>query len=49
MQSPAIAGLSVVGNEGFKAQDKMLDRYMKENNLQDQDWRPKMYEQLKEK
>jgi ribonuclease Z len=35
--------------EGFKAQDKMLDRYMKENKLQDQDWRPKMYEQLKEK
>ncbi len=35
--------------EGFQAQDEMLDKYMKENNLQDQDWRPAMYEQLKAK
>lgn len=32
--------------EGFQAQDRMLDEFMEENNLQDQDWRPAMYEQL---
>ena len=32
---------------GFQAQDKMLDEFSKENNLEKQDWRPKMYEQLK--
>jgi ribonuclease Z len=35
--------------EGFKAQDKMLDEYMKKHNLQDQDWRPEMYKKLKGK
>ena len=34
---------------GNKAQDKMLDSYMKENNLQDKDWRPKMYKKLEGK
>lgn len=33
--------------EGFQAQDPMLDSFMEENNLQDKDWRPAMYEQLK--
>ena len=32
---------------GFQAQDKMLDKFGKENKLEKQDWRPKMYEQLK--
>ncbi len=32
--------------EGFKAQDKMLDKHMKKYNLQDQDWRPAMYKEL---
>ena len=31
---------------GFQAQDRMLDAFMKENNLQDQDWRPAMYKEL---
>ena len=31
----------------FKAQDEMLDRHMKKYNLQDQDWRPAMYEKFK--
>ena len=35
--------------EGFKAQDKMLDEYMKKHNLEKMDWRPAMYEQLKDK
>ena len=30
----------------FKAQDPMLDEHMKKYNLQDQDWRPAMYEEL---
>ncbi|MCP3849876.1 MAG: MBL fold metallo-hydrolase [Gammaproteobacteria bacterium] len=33
--------------EGFKAQDKMLDKFRDENNMQKQDWRPAMYEKLK--
>ncbi len=32
--------------EGFKAQDRMLDAHMEKYGLQDQDWRPRMYEQL---
>ena len=32
---------------GFQAQDKMLDQFGKEQNIESQDWRPKMYEQLK--
>ena len=32
---------------GFEAQDKMLDKYRDEYNLQNQDWRPEMYKQLK--
>lgn len=32
---------------GFMAQDAMLDEHMKKNNLQDQDWRPEMYEKVK--
>jgi len=32
---------------GFEAQDKMLDKFGQEYNLQKQDWRPKMYEDLK--
>ncbi len=35
--------------EGFKAQDKMLDKHMKKYNLQDQDWRPAMYKELEGK
>jgi hypothetical protein len=31
----------------FKAQDKMLDKFRYEYNLLNQDWRPKMYEDLK--
>ncbi len=31
----------------FRAQDEMLDRHMKKYNLQDQDWRPAMYEKFK--
>ena len=33
----------------FKAQDEMLDRHMKKYNLQEMDWRPKMYKGLKTK
>jgi len=33
---------------GFKAQDKMLDKFSKENNLEKMDWRPEMYEMLKQ-
>jgi ribonuclease Z len=33
----------------FKAQDPMLDEYMKEYGLEDQDWRPKMYKMLESK
>jgi ribonuclease Z len=33
---------------GFKAQDPMLDKYMKKYNLEEQDWRPDMYKKLKE-
>ena len=32
---------------GFKAQDEMLDRYMERHNLEELDWRPAMYEELK--
>jgi len=35
--------------EAFRAQDSMLDEYMERHNLQDQDWRPAMYEQMKGK
>jgi len=31
----------------FRAQDKMLDKHMKKFNLEKQDWRPKMYKELK--
>ncbi|MGI9481518.1 MAG: hypothetical protein ACR2OR_04070, partial [Hyphomicrobiales bacterium] len=31
----------------FRAQDRMLDEHMKKYNLEDQDWRPAMYEQMK--
>ena len=31
----------------FKAQDNMLDKYRDEYNLQNQDWRPQMYEKFK--
>ncbi len=34
---------------GFEVQDKMLDKYRDQFNLQKQDWRPKMYEDLKKK
>lgn len=30
----------------FRAQDAMLDAHMERYNLQDQDWRPAMYESL---
>ena len=33
---------------GFKAQDEMLDEHMKRHNLEQMDWRPAMYESLKE-
>jgi ribonuclease Z len=33
---------------GFKAQDPMLDKFMKKYNLKEQDWRPDMYKKLKE-
>jgi len=33
----------------FKAQDEMLDRHMKKYNLQEMDWRPKMYKDLEAK
>jgi ribonuclease Z len=33
---------------GFKAQDPMLDNFMKKYNLKEQDWRPDMYQKLKE-
>jgi len=32
---------------GFEAQDKMLDKYRDKYNLENQDWRPQMYEDLK--
>lgn len=32
--------------EGFKAQDPMLDKFIKNNDLQNQDWRPAMYKKL---
>ncbi|GAB3529738.1 guanitoxin biosynthesis MBL fold metallo-hydrolase GntH [Photobacterium alginatilyticum] len=32
--------------DGFKAQDAMLDDYMKEYGLEKQDWRPAMYKEL---
>jgi len=32
---------------GFEVQDQMLDKYRDDYNLQNQDWRPKMYEKLK--
>ncbi len=32
---------------GFEAQDPMLDKYRDKYNLESQDWRPKMYEDLK--
>lgn len=32
---------------GFEAQDPMLDKYRDKYNLESQDWRPKMYENLK--
>ena len=31
---------------GFEAQDKMLDAFMKENNLEKMDWRPEMYKEM---
>ena len=34
---------------GFKAQDLMLDRHMTKYGLEDSDWRPQMYEELKGK
>ncbi len=34
---------------GFEAQDPMLDKYRDQFKLQKQDWRPKMYEDLKKK
>jgi ribonuclease Z len=33
---------------GFRAQDPMLDRYMKKYGLEDQDWRPAMYKALEQ-
>jgi ribonuclease Z len=33
---------------GFKAQDPMLDKFMKKYDLKEQDWRPEMYKKLKE-
>ncbi len=33
---------------GFEAQDEMLDQFSEEYNLEKQDWRPKMYEQMKQ-
>lgn len=32
--------------DGFKAQDSMLDEHMEKYQLQDQDWRPSMYQEL---
>ena len=32
---------------GFRAQDRMLDEHMKQNNLEKMDWRPAMYEKMK--
>ncbi len=32
---------------GFKAQDEMLDKHMKRYGLDEMDWRPAMYEELK--
>ena len=32
---------------GFEAQDSMLDRHMETYGLQDQDWRPEMYEKVR--
>ena len=33
---------------GFKAQDRMLDAHMKKYNLENMDWRPEMYQKLKQ-
>ncbi len=33
---------------GFEAQDEMLDQHMETYGLQDQDWRPDMYEKIRE-
>jgi ribonuclease Z len=33
---------------GFEAQDRMLDEFMKENDLEKVDWRPAMYRQMDE-
>jgi ribonuclease Z len=33
---------------GFKAQDRMLDAFMKENSLEKVDWRPDMYREMDE-
>jgi ribonuclease Z len=33
---------------GFKAQDPMLDKFMKKYNMEEQDWRPEMYKKLEE-
>ncbi len=32
--------------EGFRAQDRMLDEHMKKYNLEKMDWRPAMYKQM---
>ncbi|MCA0899455.1 guanitoxin biosynthesis MBL fold metallo-hydrolase GntH [Microbulbifer agarilyticus] len=32
----------------FEAQDPALDKYMERHNLQKEDWRPKMYEQMQQ-
>ncbi len=32
----------------FKAQDPMLDEYMKKYKLEEQDWRPAMYKDLED-
>ncbi len=32
--------------DGFKAQDEMLDGFMKKYNLEKMDWRPAMYQDL---
>ncbi|MBY6190337.1 MBL fold metallo-hydrolase [Microbulbifer agarilyticus] len=33
---------------GFEAQDPALDKYMEKNNLQKEDWRPKMFEKMQQ-
>ena len=35
--------------EGFRAQDEMLDKHMEKYNLQGKDWRPEMYKQMEGK